>query len=288
MRNQCVRTKIRPGLEAPICVAFLAAVAFALPAVAQAALPQPIYFFTDTAEPINKQNPLVIRPSGFVMFQDGSWVLEGLHWAGWGSSVAHATGVSNASNDIPDVASGKRIKTPAYVTLSNPGRFQGHEVYRCFTLTVPSFPQSDQHLCLGHAHSIYILEPAKHPAPAPKPVATALEFFAGNGIPCGMNGSGPVSEDGASCESRRVPSNGTEVFAQRAAAELNGHVATCAGSETACSLGNPGISPTYPPGKVVTVGRFTCKVLENGVECTVAATGKGFLITLEKVTEVGA
>jgi len=84
-------------------------------------------------------------------------------------SVARATGVSNASNDIPDVASGKRIKSPAHVTLSNPGRFRGHEVYRCFSLSVPAFPQSDQDLCLGHAHKLYILEPAKQPAPAPAP-----------------------------------------------------------------------------------------------------------------------
>lgn len=121
-------------------MAFLAAVALAAPVAAQAALPQPVYFFTDTAEPINKHNPLVVRPSGFVMFQDGSWVLEGLHWTGWGSRVARATGVSNASNDIPDVVSGKRIKSTAYVTLSSPGRFRGHEVYLCFTLSVPSFP----------------------------------------------------------------------------------------------------------------------------------------------------
>jgi hypothetical protein len=285
MRKRRVRTKIRPGLKAPTCLAFLAAVALALPALAQAALPQPIYFFTDTAQPINNRNPLVIRPSGFVMFQDGSWVLERLRWTGWGSSVARATGVSNSSNDIPNAAQGKRIKTWAHVTLSNPGRFQGHEVYRCFTMTVPS-PASDMHLCLGHAHSIYILEPAKHPAS--KPATTALEFFAGKGIACGMNdGSGPVAEDGASCESRLVLSNGTEVFAQRAAVGLDGQIVTCAGSETACALGNPGISPTYSPGKVITVGAFTCKVLETGVECKVSVTGKGFLITPETVTKVG-
>jgi hypothetical protein len=158
---------IRSGLKAPTCLAFLVVVfAVVLPVGAQAALPQPIYFFTDTAQPINKENPLVIRPKGFLLFQDGQWNLEGLRWTGWGSSVARATGVSSSSNDIPNAAEGKRIKTWVHVTLSNPGRFQGHEVYRCFTMTVPP-PASDMHLCLGHAHGIYILEQAKQPTPPP-------------------------------------------------------------------------------------------------------------------------
>ncbi len=159
MRNRCVRTKLRPGVKAAPCVAFVAAIALVLPALAPAALPQPIYFFTDTAQPINKENPLVIRPRGFLLFQDGQWVLERLRWTGWGSSAARATGVSSSSDDIPNAAEGKRIKTSVHLTLSNPGRFQGHEVYRCFTMTVPP-PASDMHLCLGHAHGIYILEPA--------------------------------------------------------------------------------------------------------------------------------
>jgi hypothetical protein len=133
-------------------------------AVAQAVLPQPIYFFTNTQQPINSTNPLIIRPKGFLIFQDGSWVLEKLRWTGWGSSVAHATGISNSSNDKPDAASGKRIKTWAKVTLSNPGRFQGHEVYRCFTMTVPP-PASSMHLCLGHTHGTYIMEIATPRSP---------------------------------------------------------------------------------------------------------------------------
>jgi hypothetical protein len=72
--------RLRARLKAPTCVALFAALALVLPAVAQAALPQPIYFFTNTAQPINKQNPLVIRPKGFLLFQDGQWVLERLRW----------------------------------------------------------------------------------------------------------------------------------------------------------------------------------------------------------------
>ena len=80
--------------------------------------------------------PELIRPSSILLAEDGSSVIEHLRWTGWGSSVAHATGIRSASNGIPNMAQGKRITKPAHVTLTNPGLFQGHEVYRCFTLTV--------------------------------------------------------------------------------------------------------------------------------------------------------
>jgi hypothetical protein len=222
MRNR--RRKVRSVLKPPACVAFVAAIALLLPAVAQGALPQPIYFFTNTTQLINKQNPLVIRPKGFLLFQDGQWFLERLRWTGWGSSVARATGVSNSSNDIPNAAEGKRIKTWAHVTLSDPGRFQDHEVYRCFTMTVPP-PASDMHLCLGHppgaSPGIYILEPAKQPAPAP----TAVGFLAGHGLNCEMHDEPgrPAGFDDAFCESGRLLSEGGEVFAQTATLQLRVH-----------------------------------------------------------------
>lgn len=103
------------------------------------------------------QRPLleVIRPSIIFIFADGSWDIDHLHWSGWGSTVAHATGISSASNGIPDQASGKRIKKPAEITLSNPGPFFGRRVYRCFSLTVPSLPASDQHRCLAGSHGYW-------------------------------------------------------------------------------------------------------------------------------------
>ena len=143
---------------AAACVVFAAGFAFALSVVAQGAIPQPVYFFTNTTQPLDKQNPLVVRPSGFLLFQDGKWVLQDLHWKHWGSSVARAAGISNTSNGIPDVARGKRIKTPARVMLSRPGRFRGHEVYRCFTLTIPAHPSSNQHLCIKQVGSLFLLQ----------------------------------------------------------------------------------------------------------------------------------
>ena len=94
-----------------------------------------IYFFASPFGPLPGQ--YVIKPKGFPIFLDGQWVLEKLHWSHWGAKVARATGISDSSDDNPDAASGKRIKTHARVTLSNPGRFQGRTVYRCVAIKVP-------------------------------------------------------------------------------------------------------------------------------------------------------
>jgi hypothetical protein len=131
-------------------------VGLALPALAQAVAPtQPIYFWSSTADAVSvpkgavpQGNARVIRPSVIAMHADGSWDIDHLRWSGWGRRVAHATGISNASNGIPNEAQGRRIKRPANLILSDPGRFEGHEVYRCFTVTVPTFPGSDERLCL--------------------------------------------------------------------------------------------------------------------------------------------
>jgi hypothetical protein len=104
------------------------------------------------------------------------------------------------------------------------------------------------------------------------------------------DGSGPVADDQVGCQSRQAyPSEEAgEALVQAVTLQLNGQVTKgCSGHESECDPGNPGIAPTFATGKVVTVGAFTCKVLETGVECTVTATGKGFVMTPESVTEVG-
>jgi hypothetical protein len=165
-----LRGKTRAGIMVLTCVAFGAALATLLPASAEARLPQPIYFWSNIPEPVSSSfvsNPLVIRPSTFVLFEDGQWSLQDMHWTGWGSSVAHATGISNSSNDIPNAAQGKRIKTWARVTLSDPGWFHGHEVYRCWDLAVPP-PASDgpRPWCLAHVGSLWGLTEGAPPPPA--------------------------------------------------------------------------------------------------------------------------
>ena len=128
----------------------------AVPAATTGSEPKPTYFWGSVAATVKGpgQPSLaeVVRPSLIFIFADGSWDVDHLHWSGWGSSSAHAKGISSASNGIPNQAEGKRIKHAARVTLSHPGQFDGHRVYRCFKLTVPSHHASDQYLCLrGHA-----------------------------------------------------------------------------------------------------------------------------------------
>lgn len=55
-----------------------------------------------------------------------------------------------------------------------------------------------------------------------------------------------------------------------------------------CKLGNAGENArTYGVGKTITVGRFACTVKSAGVQCTVTATGKGFLLGPKKLRAVG-
>jgi hypothetical protein len=146
------------GLVKRLIVAAALALTLALVAVAQGAIPQPVYFWGSVTATIRApgQPPEseVIRPSLIFLFEDGSWVIEHPHWTGWGSSVAHANGISSASNGIPDMAQGKRIKKPAQITLSSPGRFYGHEVYRCYALKVPP-PATNLHGCLTDHHGFW-------------------------------------------------------------------------------------------------------------------------------------
>src|SRR4051812_14386914 len=113
------------------CVALTACLALLVPA-AEAKSSKRVYFFSNNAKPIGRHNPLVMRPRGFLLFLDGQWVLEKLHWTHWGSPVARATGISSSSTGSPNAAQGKRIKTWAAMTLSNPTRWHGRKVYGCF------------------------------------------------------------------------------------------------------------------------------------------------------------
>jgi hypothetical protein len=55
-----------------------------------------------------------------------------------------------------------------------------------------------------------------------------------------------------------------------------------------CDFGNVGErTPALPVGGAITVGRFRCRILSAGVQCTVIATGDGFLFGAQTVTAVG-
>jgi hypothetical protein len=111
---------------------------------------QTIYLFAFPFELINQRNPLVIEPSEFPFAEDGAWLLEGLRWTGWDSRIARATGISKVRVEV-----GEYIKMPAALALSSPGLFKGHDVYRCFTVTVPAEPSHNEHRCIKRLGSSY-------------------------------------------------------------------------------------------------------------------------------------
>jgi hypothetical protein len=247
---------------------------------ARVGLPRPIYFWSNLPVAINKQNPMVIRPKTFLLFEDGQWVLQGMHWTGWGSSVAHGTGISSSSNGIPNAAQGKRIKTWARVTLSNPGRFQGHEVYRCFSLAVP--PPANygpQPLCLARSGGAWVL----------KSKARSLSSFLSpdRKVWCGMGSAQSFCVTGGGGTSGgNPPQTGATLFSD--------------GKVTLCSVPVPSVSQGCtqnwdPAAPVLKVGQETeldgvlCKSEADGITCVRAAgagTGKGFLISATTVRRV--
>ena len=124
--------------------------------------------------------PPQVKPSTWLMFADGSWLIVKLKWTGWGGSVAHGTGISSASDGIPNLAQGKRIKKPAAVTLWNPGTVLGHRVYRCFSLTVGKQVNSPTDCLQDHHGWLYwptrVKSPRKGPHKPSVPAATGSRW----------------------------------------------------------------------------------------------------------------
>ncbi|HEX3801910.1 MAG TPA: hypothetical protein VHV75_03630 [Solirubrobacteraceae bacterium] len=262
----------------------------ALPAVVQAAasVPQPIYFWSSTADAVSvpksappQGNARVIRPPDIGMFADGSWDIERLRWSGWGTPVARATGISSASNGIPNEAEGKRIKKPAQITLSNPSRFEGHEVYRCFTLTVASFPASDEQLCLkDQAGYYYLSSTALHLDDFLSPDRKVWCDITSSPIFCATGGSPTTA--GSSPSQRRA-------------------TLSSAGKVTTCFVAAPSVSanciqdwdssaPVLRTGQVTESGGFRCSSAPKRITCIVVtgkSANKGFVINATGATRVG-
>src|ERR1700722_10679244 len=271
-----------------VLAASVAGLAFAAPSHAASPVGGPISFWSSTAAAVSvpkgalpQGNRRVVKPSVILMYQDGSWDIERLRWSGWGSDVATATGISSASNGIPNQAAGKRIKRTAKVTLSDPGTFQGHHVYRCFALAVPSFPASDEQLCLaGHGGYDYLQSSARH-----------LDAFLspGHQVWCVMN---PTA---VSCFTGGAPPAATAHPAQR------GGPLTAGGRVSTCFVANPGVSAVCTQnwdssasvlkyGQTSEIGDFRCTSATTGISCillTGKAAGKGFVITDTGVRRVG-
>lgn len=152
---QCQPLTMRPkynGVPAPALPG--------VPAVMAAPATGQITFYSDIGNTINNHSALVIRPSTFLLTEDGSVALVHLRWIGWGSSVARATGVWSASNCTPSCATGKLTKRPAKLTLSRPGFVAGHRVYRCFQIS-PPHPSRDiaDRGCIRRDGTSYIYAP---------------------------------------------------------------------------------------------------------------------------------
>jgi hypothetical protein len=105
-------------------------------------------------------------------------------------------------------------------------------------------------------------------------------------------GEGLAAAGGAFCLSHGSPPAESNWHA--ANVQPDGQVTSCSeevsmmSAECYSGQGNDIGLPYLSPGQASAVGPFICKVLETGVECTVTATGKGFLITPESVTEKSA
>lgn len=237
-----------------------------------------IYFYGDLGNPVNSpymKNPLLFRPGGFPLFEDGSWTLGKLHWRGWGSPVARATGISSSSNCTPSCATGKRTNVPAKLTLSSPGRISGHLVYRCYRLTIPSHPQSDQHDCLERSGKSIGYSPVSVPGPSPAPKSTGTGFFSpSHNIVCSL------SQSGVFCDIYSpLPGAMAEIAA-------DGHVTIDRRGAGNFGEGERGFH-VLPYGSSATAGRFRCKSALAGVTCVVTATGKGFFLSRQSVKRVG-
>jgi hypothetical protein len=259
------------------------AVAIAFAALAQGSIPQPVYFWPSMAQPIvspfSGKQTRVIKPATLYMFADGSWVIDDLHWTSWGGATAKATGTSSSSTGNPSAAQGSRINDPATVTLSNPGRFNGYEAYRCLTLRVPAYPRSDEALCLknsGHGE----WDMAFVPPPKPKP--SEIDFYASSAGSCYM------TRTVTRCETQRPPTVRTATLNTKSAVAIcTQRVPINAIWVPTCPVSNPGLhTPTYRPNKTIRFGTFQCQVLKAGVKCVVAKTGKGFLMSTTRAVRV--
>ena len=81
-------------------------------------------------------------------------------------------------------------------------------------------------------------------------------------------------------------------YEQKATLELSGTVDACSAHSMALTnaydLGKAGEgTPTFRPGKQITVGRFGCRILTDGVRCTLTTSGRGFLFTPTTIVPVG-
>lgn len=268
-RCRGVAFKRRPMRTIIACVALGGLLTFAASAVVSARTSAPVYFFSDNSKPIDARNRLVMRPSGFVLFLDGQWLLQHLRWTGWGSTVARATGISNSATGSPNATRSPRIKTWADMTLSDPVRWRGHMVYSCFKILVPP-PASDLSGCVLPQPSIGNGWLAGN--------GTQVEFLApGQRIWCGIDSTTAFCAGYPSGQSLQgVPTLGATLTP-------GGVVSLCStpSVQGGCGQNWDATPPVLQVGQRVRANNVLCRSESRGIACTIASgskAGKGFLI----------
>lgn len=230
------------------------------------------------------------HPKEFPYFCDGVAYVEKVSWRSWGGARAKARATMNeaALNSHNSAATAPRLRTPVTVVASQIKRCDGRRAYTAIVIHFPSRNGNAKKLPL-HSYLPRCEAKGAHPSPL-----RAAEFRARpSGIACGLYDGERGVIPGAKCQTASSPA-ATEV-GKVYVAQIgpSGNVNRCSeplhDPEDFCEWGNLGENaPEYSPGKQVSVGRFSCKVLEAGVECTVTASGKGFLIEPGEIATVGA
>ena len=236
-----------------------------------------VVFYPDVANLVpgtsfTKQVPSV-RPRLVLMFQDGSWFIDKLHWSSWGGSVARATGISSASNGQPNQAQGKRTNDPASFVLSQPRHLFGRTVYACYELTDPKAPQTDQHDCLKHAYGSQYA----YASVAGSPRSLSSFLSADGKIWCVLSDSPGFRN--AICFYDAAPPTPSQEYA--ASLQPNGQLGTCAwhpgqNGLAACVQNWDPSATVLRSGQVDVIYQYRCQATRTAVTCTVdAGTGKG-------------
>jgi hypothetical protein len=136
-----------PKLRALLVLASLAAYAPSSVAAASGGAPasshKPIYFY----ENLGVLQSLRVRPRRITFNADGNNAVTGLRWTRWGTRNARATGTNHVNNCIPNCVQGRISRVYVHITLSQPGTFKGHRVYRCFAVK-PTANAVLRHSCL--------------------------------------------------------------------------------------------------------------------------------------------
>jgi hypothetical protein len=226
------------------------------------------------------------HPRELPYFCDGTAVLEDARWRDWGKPQARASATLDeallGAHDNP--ANAPRQRTPVTIVASHVKRCGGRRAYTSVVIHLSEDRGGPRTLRLAS-----LLPPCRRLGAQPAP-PKAAEFYArpaGGLISCGMYA------DQVICQSSALVSAGTGTTQWVARMNADGRVSRCSQAlsdgQDPCRAGNVGEgAPTYAPGKRVVVGPFTCEVLASGVECTLSASGKGFLIEPDAIAPVGS